>query len=92
MKFLNPVGESRYKAGKDELSPRLFQVEGDVIGLLENGFGKEHFGRLRELLKEKERVFQFPQWVKSLPSAPSPEDVLSEITGRCHAAIVGLCV
>ncbi len=89
MRVLNPVGVTRYVETQDELTPRPERLEGKVVGILDDGAGKEYQERLKELLVEQGRSLRIIHRVKPLLSSPAPLEVLDEIARECDVVIVG---
>ena len=89
MRVLNPVGVTKYIETKDELAPRPERLEGLVVGILDDGAGKEYEDRITELLTEQCKPARIIHRVKPFLSAPAPLEMLDEVARECDVVIVG---
>ncbi len=89
MRVLSPVGVTRYVATRDELAPRPDRLEGKVVGIVDDGAGKEYQDRIKELLMEQCKPARIIHKIKPLLSSPAPSEMLDEIARECDVVIVG---
>lgn len=91
MRVLSPVGVRREFPEK-KIDTR---ATGQVIGLVDNGFGNTiagtFFARLRESLAAQPAVSDVGVWRKPVFTRPSPDALLDEVAAASHRAVVGLC-
>jgi hypothetical protein len=88
MKVLIPVGENKVLL-KNQLAPRLADLKGKVVGILDNRAGKAYFDRIEELLKEKCGVKQVIHLIKPEQTRPAPKTQIDELVKACVAVIAG---
>jgi hypothetical protein len=88
MRVLSPVGVTKYLETKDELTVRPERLTGKVVGILDDGAGKEYQARIKELLMEHEPA-RIIHRIKPLLSSPAPPQILDEVVRECDVVIVG---
>ena len=88
--ILDPMGFGR-QATKS-LAPRLTDLRGKTVGLLDIGFpnGNLFLDRLEELLKERYGVAEVIRRAKPSPARPAKQEVREELVSRCDAVIEAL--
>ena len=84
---LHPAAEEISE--KHELAPRLGQLKGMTVGLIDNHKKNSdvYLDELERLLKEEFGVAQVRRYRKISQSMPSPEEVLDELAKECDATI-----
>jgi hypothetical protein len=84
---LNPVGVTRHSVSR--LAPRLSQLAGRTIGLLDDGFpgAEDYLKGVGEALAA--RGAQVRYWLKPMLSRPAPAELLDEVARASDAVIVG---
>lgn len=86
--ILSPVGLTRHGVGR--LAPRLDDVAGRTIGLLDDGF-PDADRYLREVgATLAARGAQVRYWLKPMLSRPAPPELLDEVARSCDAVVVGV--
>jgi len=90
MRVLSPIGVTRYVETKDELTPCPEQLTGKVVGILDDGAGKEYHVRIEELVRGQFDPVQIIHKVKLLLSSPAPPEMLDEYVRECDVVIVGV--
>jgi len=88
MRVLSPVGVTKYVEAKDELAVRPERLTGKVVGILDDGAGKEYQDRIKELLMEHEPA-RIIHRIKPLLSSPAPPQILDGVVRECDVVIVG---
>jgi hypothetical protein len=88
--MLDPMGFAEQAA--KPLAPRLANLEGKTIGLLDIGFpnGNLFLDRVEELLKERYGVAEVIRRAKPSPARPAKKEVREDIVSRCDAVIEAL--
>ncbi len=88
--ILDPMGFSR-QATKS-LAPRLTDLQGKTIGLLDIRFpnGNLFLDRVEELLKERYGVAEVIRRAKPSPARPAKKEVREELVSHCDAIIEAL--
>ena len=90
--LLSPSGSS--PSEKNRVSPRIGDLNGKVIGIVDNG--KPNFdiyvGRMEELLRQKYSLAEVIHVKKGHlgSSNPVPPDRVDDLAKRCHAVISGI--
>lgn len=85
--ILSPIGLTRH--GEGRLAPRLDDVAGRTIGLLDDGFpGAEDYLRAVGAALV-ERGAQVRYWLKPMLSRPASPELLDEVARSCDAVVVG---
>lgn len=84
---LNPAAEG--KAASHRLAPRLSDLEGATVGLIDNHKRNAdvYLEELAELLKGKFGVARVVNYRKDSQSIPSPKEVLDDLASQCQAVI-----
>ena len=88
--ILDPIGFGRHAT--KSLAPRLTNLQGKTVGLLDIGFpnGNLFLDRVEELLKERYGVAEVIRRAKPSPARPAKKEVREEIVSRCDAVIEAL--
>lgn len=89
MRVLSPIGLTKYIETIDKLAPRPDRLEGKVIGIVDDGAGKEYQDRIKELLGEQCKPARIIHRVKPLLSSPAPMEMIEEVARECDVVIVG---
>lgn len=88
--LMDPRGEAQ--AGEIKISPRLAELDGKVIGLLNNG--KPHFdlfmADLGELLANALPSVEVIRRTKLFVPRPVEAETLQELVDKCDAVVTGL--
>ena len=88
--ILDPMGFG--EQATKPLAPRLTDLRGKTIGLLDIGFPNGNFflDRVEELLKEHYGVAQVIRHAKPSPTRVAKKEVREDILSRCDAVIEAL--
>jgi len=88
--ILDPMGFGRPTT--KSLAPRLTNLQGKTIGLLDIGFpnGNLFLDRVEELLKGRYGVAEVIRRAKPSPARPARKEVREELVSRCEAIIEAL--
>ncbi|MFC1970423.1 hypothetical protein ACFLV0_00565 [Chloroflexota bacterium] len=89
---LSPVSAKKRAKARLELAPRLANLTGKVIGVIDNGKGKSYFDRLEQLLEEKCQPAQIVHKAKPHTHLyqAAPTEFIEEMAKTCSAVILGV--
>ena len=89
MRVLNPVGERKKTGIQNRLAPRPSDLQGKIVGILDNRAGQAYFERIEELLKAKCNVAKVMRWVKPEQVAPAAAEMIAEVARECDVVVAG---
>jgi hypothetical protein len=92
MRILNPEGIVRPRLVEGGLAPRLSDINGKKIGIIDDGFADSarYLHGIEQILKERYPSCETHYWEKPILSRPSPDDLIAEVCASSDAVIVGI--
>lgn len=88
MRVRSPVGEVRVPLARGARPSGGLQ--GKVIGILNDDFGRDYCQHLRALLLERYGPADVRYWHKPHNNSPSPQSLVDEVASQVDLAIVGV--
>lgn len=91
-RFLNPEGEAEIPPEYRRISPRVDDLRGKTVGMLDDGACRLFMERLQELMARQYPDVKTRYWKKPLLSKPAPLELIDEIARSADVSIVGACI
>ncbi|MDO8532762.1 MAG: hypothetical protein Q7T26_11490 [Dehalococcoidia bacterium] len=89
---LNPEGVPQTKAEDSRLSPRVADLRGKTVGMVDDGACGAFMHHLGEVIEQRFPGAKARYWRKPSLSKPAPPELIDEVSKNVDIAIVGACV